>query len=145
MILGAVFVYGFHPLLGRWQKWSDLMRMQDRLLGELSIDSAQQIVLINWPSDDVRTAGVLTATFPATDSKPENGQRLLSFGAANKFWKNILRQSGRSAIHAMDVEPISGVQLDRRCHLPRPIEMAARVLPCPYPGTFPDSRLVGNW
>ena len=57
MILGAVFVYGFHPLLGRWQKWSDLMRMQDRLLGELSIDSAPQIVLINWPSDDVRTAG----------------------------------------------------------------------------------------
>lgn len=70
-MLGCLVVFGLNPLLGRWQKWSQLTSLQDRILGELARDQQTQIVLLNWPAENVQTLGVLTSTLPATDARPE--------------------------------------------------------------------------
>lgn len=71
LILGGIVVFGLNPLLGKWRSWSELVSLQDRLMGELSNASSPQIVLFNWPSESVKSVGVITARYAATDSHPE--------------------------------------------------------------------------
>ena len=71
LILGLMVIFGLNPLLGRWQKWSQLMSFQDRILGELARERGPHIVLIAWPSEKAKTMGVVTAVFPATEDRPE--------------------------------------------------------------------------
>lgn len=71
LILGGIVRYGLNPVLGKWGKWSEIMNLEDRILGELASDSAPQIVLFNWPSESVKSIGVVTARFPATATQPE--------------------------------------------------------------------------
>lgn len=70
-ILGCVMRFGINPLMGKWNRWSELVTLQDRLVGNLSEGEPAKIVLANWPSSTERTMGLMTAVFPATESQKE--------------------------------------------------------------------------
>ena len=73
-LLGSLIQFVLNPVLGKWQAWSDLVSLEERLVGELSKTRKNPvIVLINWPSSTERTMGIMTSIFPATDKKPEMG------------------------------------------------------------------------
>lgn len=63
-IIGSIILFGVFPLLGKKEAWRGLVAWDDRLISEVS-DAREkaQVVIINWPSREVRTMGVLTATF----------------------------------------------------------------------------------
>ena len=67
-ILGCFVLYGINPLLGRWNTWSQLINVQDRLLNNLSRSADPEIVLVNWPDREVRTMGIVTTKFPPSGS-----------------------------------------------------------------------------
>lgn len=68
-ILGSLILYVLFPLLGKNEAWRGLLIWDDRLLTEVSgARQRTQIVIINWPSNEVRTAGVLTATFECSET-----------------------------------------------------------------------------
>lgn len=71
LIFGGIVRYGLNPVLGKWRKWSDLMNLEDRILGELASSSQPQIVLFNWPFESVKSIGVVTSRYPATETQPE--------------------------------------------------------------------------
>jgi len=71
LIFGGMIKYGVNPVLGKWHKWSELMSLEDRIVGELEKDHRLEIVIINWPSTTIQTVGILTARFPATENQPE--------------------------------------------------------------------------
>lgn len=67
-LVGSLILFGLFPLLGKKKGWRGLLAWDDRLLAEVSdAKEKAQIVIINWPSDDVRTMGVLTATFASDE------------------------------------------------------------------------------
>ena len=66
-VLGCLVRYAINPLMGRWHRWSEMVTLEDRLIGGIAKDTP--IVLINWPSESVRTMGIMTAQFAATESK----------------------------------------------------------------------------
>ncbi|MEM1070200.1 MAG: hypothetical protein AAGI63_14955 [Planctomycetota bacterium] len=69
-IAGSILLYMVFPLIGRKQAWRGLLSWDDRLIAELSnARSKAQIVLINWPSSEVRTMGVLTSYLETANSK----------------------------------------------------------------------------
>jgi hypothetical protein len=63
-LLGSLTLYGLFPLLGKKQGWRGLLGWDDRLIAEVS-DAKEKVrvVIIRWPSDNVRTMGILTSTF----------------------------------------------------------------------------------
>lgn len=67
-IIGSLILFGVYPLLGRKAAWRGLDRWDERLMTEVS-DAKQraQVVLVNWPSEEVRSIGLLTATFKSPD------------------------------------------------------------------------------
>lgn len=68
-LFGSIILYGIFPLLGKKKGWRGLLVWDDRLLEEVSAaKSNARIVIINWPSHEVRTMGVLTSTFAAKDT-----------------------------------------------------------------------------
>lgn len=71
LALGLLVQYGINPILGKWSTGSQFVTLQDRIFGEISNRKNPDIVIINWPSESVRTVGVLTTRFPATESTPE--------------------------------------------------------------------------
>jgi uncharacterized membrane protein len=71
LILGSIIRFGVSPVLGKWHKWTELMSLEDRIVGELEKGRKPEIVIINWPSTTVQTVGILTARFPATETQPE--------------------------------------------------------------------------
>ena len=68
-LIGSLILFGLFPMLGKREGWRGLLAWDDRLLSEVS-DAKQnaRVVIINWPSKEVRTMGVLTATFASEDS-----------------------------------------------------------------------------
>ncbi|MGI9471330.1 MAG: hypothetical protein ACR2NZ_07365 [Rubripirellula sp.] len=63
-IVGALILFGVFPLLGKKKSLRGLLGWDDRLLSELSnARSKTQIVILNWPSSDVRTLGVLSSEY----------------------------------------------------------------------------------
>ncbi|TWT85130.1 hypothetical protein CA13_66120 [Planctomycetes bacterium CA13] len=63
-MVGSVILFGVFPLLGKKEALRGLLRWDDRLLNEISdAKEKAQIVMINWPSEEVRTMGVLTSSF----------------------------------------------------------------------------------
>ena len=71
-LIGSLVLFGVFPLVGRKKSWRGLLGWDDRLISELSTaKSNAQIVILNWPSGEVRTMGVLTSEF----SDPATGRR----------------------------------------------------------------------
>lgn len=67
-LVGSVILYGQFPLLGKKEAWRGMLAWDDRLLTEVSdAKEKARIVIINWPSEEVRTMGVLTSTFASQD------------------------------------------------------------------------------
>lgn len=63
-LLGSLILYGLFPLLGKKQGWRGLLGWDDRLITEVSEAKEKvRVVIIRWPSDNVRTMGILTSTF----------------------------------------------------------------------------------
>ena len=56
-MLGCFVIYVINPILGKWNTWSELMTMQDRLVGELASDRNATVVLVNSPLEK-NSAGV---------------------------------------------------------------------------------------
>lgn len=68
-VAGSILLFGILPLLGKKEAWRGLTMWDDRLLSELSLAKQRtQIVILNWPSKEVRTMGVLTTRFPSDGS-----------------------------------------------------------------------------
>ena len=61
-ILGLIIQYCVNPLLGRWNVWSELVRLEGRVVGELSSERQPKIVLVKTGQDE-QTIGVLTKQF----------------------------------------------------------------------------------
>jgi hypothetical protein len=59
-LIGSLILFGLFPLLGKKEAWRGLLAWDDRLLAEVS-DAKEnaRVVIINWPSKEVRTMGVL--------------------------------------------------------------------------------------
>ena len=70
-LLGLFVMHVINPVFGRFKSWADLIKLEDQLIGGLSRDKNYDVVLVNWPSREVRCIGLLTATFAATDESPE--------------------------------------------------------------------------
>lgn len=70
-LLGLTVMYVINPIFGRFESWSEVIRLEDQLVGGMSRDKSYPVVLVNWPSPSVRTVGLMTATFPASESSPE--------------------------------------------------------------------------
>ena len=67
-LVGSLILYGLFPLIGMKDGWRGVIGWDERLFSRVS--SAREkvrIVIINWPSREVRTMGVLTSTFTAKD------------------------------------------------------------------------------
>jgi uncharacterized membrane protein len=68
-LLGSIILFGVFPLLGKNEAWRGLLAWDDRILAEVSgAKEKARVVIINWPSKEVRTMGVLTATFASEES-----------------------------------------------------------------------------
>jgi hypothetical protein len=68
-LLGCLVLFGVFPLLGKNEAWRGLLAWDDRILAEVSgAKEKARVVIINWPSKEVRTMGVLSATFAAEES-----------------------------------------------------------------------------
>jgi len=71
-LVGSLILYGLFPLIGMKEGWRGVIGWDKRLFSQVS--SAHQktrIVIINWPSKEVRTMGVLTSTFTTNESPAE--------------------------------------------------------------------------
>ena len=68
-LVGSLILYGILPLIGLKEGWRGVIGWDKRLFSQVSAArQSSQIVIINWPSKEVRTLGVLTSTFTADDS-----------------------------------------------------------------------------
>lgn len=71
-VVGSLVLYGLLPLLGKNEAWRGLEAWDDKLLSEVSrAKQRTRIVILNWPSKEVRTMGILTATFDANDTSKQ--------------------------------------------------------------------------
>lgn len=71
-LIGSLVLFGVFPLVGRKKSWRGILGWDDRLISELSTaKSNARIVILNWPSSEVRSMGVLTSEF----SDPATGRR----------------------------------------------------------------------
>ncbi len=71
-VIGSVILYIIFPLIGKRDAWRGLLFWDDRLLKELSrARGTAQIVLIDWPSKEVRSMGVMTSTFRSRETGEE--------------------------------------------------------------------------
>ena len=67
-IIGSVILFVIIPMLGKKEAWRGLLVWDDRLITEVSNARSQApIVLLNWPSKEIRTMGEMTARFHAQD------------------------------------------------------------------------------
>lgn len=67
-LVGSIVLYGLLPLLGKKEAWRGLAAWDNKLVSEVSrAKQMARIVILNWPSEEVRTMGVLTATFDADE------------------------------------------------------------------------------
>lgn len=72
-LVGSLILYGLFPMIGMKEGLQGVIGWDQRLFARVSSARKQvQIVIINWPSKEVRTMGLLTSTFTADDS----GQQL---------------------------------------------------------------------
>ena len=68
-LVGSLILYGLLPLIGLKEGWRGVIGWDNRLFSQVSAARQNsQIVIINWPSKEVRTMGILTSTFTAEDS-----------------------------------------------------------------------------
>ncbi len=68
-LVGSLILYGLFPLIGMKEGLRGIIGWDQRLFARVSSARKQvQIVIINWPSKEVRTMGLLTSTFTAHDS-----------------------------------------------------------------------------
>ncbi len=68
-LVGSLILFGVLPLLGKKEAWRGVTAWDDRLFSQLfSARQKVRIVIVNWPSREVRTLGVLTATLTSKDS-----------------------------------------------------------------------------
>jgi len=65
-----------HPALRNWQALGGFVRWEDQIVKELSPDDEHgvSVVIVPWPSQTVRTLGLLSDTF----QESENGPKLAS-------------------------------------------------------------------
>jgi uncharacterized membrane protein len=71
-VVGSIILYGLFPWLGKRDSMRGLLAWDDRLLSEVtSAKEKARIVIINWPTDNVRTMGVLTSTFASQNSEKQ--------------------------------------------------------------------------
>jgi len=68
-LVGFLILYGLLPLIGMKEAWRAVIGWDTRLFSQVSAAQQKtQIVIINWPSKEIRTMGILTSTFTADDS-----------------------------------------------------------------------------
>ncbi|PHR90796.1 MAG: hypothetical protein COA78_34410 [Blastopirellula sp.] len=71
-LVGSLIIYGLLPLIGLKEGWRGVIGWDTRLFARVSAARQKsRIVIINWPSKEVRTLGILTSTFTADDSGEE--------------------------------------------------------------------------
>jgi len=84
LLFGCLIEFVISPRLGKWQTWSELLNLEDRLVSLVERKSELPIVLINWPDQSVRTPGVLTSQFPGRESHPGFGAVFVPNGPQTK-------------------------------------------------------------
>lgn len=68
-LVGSIILFGLFPLLGKKEAWRGLLAWDDRLISEVSdAKEKTRVVIVSWPSAEVRTMGVLTSTFQSEES-----------------------------------------------------------------------------
>lgn len=68
-LVGSFILFGLFPLMGTKAAWRGWLAWDDRLLAEVSTAKEKaRVVIIKWPSEHVRTIGVLTSTFTSNES-----------------------------------------------------------------------------
>lgn len=68
-LLGSLILFGVFPLMGRKEAWKGIDVWDERLVNEVAdAKERSKIVIVNWPSDEVRSIGVLTSTFKSEAS-----------------------------------------------------------------------------
>lgn len=71
LALGSLVEFAVNPILGKWNRWAELLSLQDRLIGELTEEFEPRVVMAKDDSDPGYRLGVMTSKFPATHQTPE--------------------------------------------------------------------------
>ena len=88
-LLGVCLQFLINPVLGRWSTWSELITLQDRLVGEMTNRSKTPVVLVNLPSEKEKSPGLMTSVFPATDQHTE--MAAVYFSIAPRSNRGVIR------------------------------------------------------
>ena len=68
-LAGSFVLFVIFPLLGKNEAWKGVSAWDDRLMAEVThARQRAQIVVLNWPSQETRTMGILTSRFSSTSS-----------------------------------------------------------------------------
>ncbi len=70
-VVGCFLLFVVFPMLNKHQALRGILAWDDRLLNEVSqAKEKAEIVIINWPSEDTRTMGVMTSRFIDGSGEP---------------------------------------------------------------------------
>ena len=68
-LIGSFILFILFPMLGKKEAWRGWLAWDNDLFNEVArAEEKARVVIIPWPSDKVRTMGVLTSTFASEDS-----------------------------------------------------------------------------
>lgn len=83
---GSLVQFVLNPILGKWDTRSELISLEERLVGELSAGGSKPVVVMApGPAEHERIIGVMTSLFPATDQQPEMGAVDVAMAPRSKF------------------------------------------------------------
>ncbi len=66
-VFGCLVEFVLRPLTGKWSFWATIWNIENRIISEIQREDPK-VVLINWPSESVRTLGVMTSVVQDTDT-----------------------------------------------------------------------------
>ena len=85
-LAGSIILFGVFPLLGKSEGWRGLLGWDDRLISEVTKAKEKvEIVIVKWTTADVRTMGVLTATFSSNEMQKQQTAAYVPTAPQTKF------------------------------------------------------------